>query len=134
MQAVIIHHHVSFFSSSSPCFIHCVPGWREHRSGGRRGNDCKGIPTIVINAGDSLANEAGFDHYIGANDFNTGKDSGEKMISACPGCERFYCIDHCGGCESWVARCEGFEAAVGEGYGQRIEIDDSSKDAYIASI
>lgn len=56
------------------------------------------------------------------------------MISACPGCERFYCIDHCGGCESWVARCEGFEAAVGEGYGQRIEIDDSSEDAYIASI
>ncbi len=56
------------------------------------------------------------------------------MLSACPGCERFYCIDHCGGCESWVARCEGFEAAVGERYGQRIEVDDSSEDAYIASI
>jgi simple sugar transport system substrate-binding protein len=94
-----------------------------------------GIPTVIINAGGNLAQESGnFLHFIGADDYNTGKDSGEKLLAACPTCQRFYCLDHCGGCTSWTDRCRGFEDAVGEAYGQTIQIDDSSEDAYIASV
>eukprot|EP00985_Skeletonema_marinoi_P004509 scaffold1957_cov118-Skeletonema_marinoi.AAC.16 len=94
-----------------------------------------GIPTVIINAGGNLAQESGsFLHFIGADDYNTGKDAGEKLLAACPTCQRFYCLDHCGGCTSWTDRCRGFEDAVGDAYGQTIQIDDSSEDAYIASV
>lgn len=100
-----------------------------------------GIPTIVINAGLTMAQDASgnissnkFLNYIGTDDYQTGEASGTKLLSACPDCKRFYCLDHCGGCTSWVERCRGFGDAVGEGYGQRIPIDDSSEDAYIASV
>ena len=95
-----------------------------------------GIPTIVINSGHDLAdavNEDGtsgtFLHFVGADDYTTGKDSGDKLVSTCPECDTFYCIDHCGNCTSWFQRCRGFGEVVGSENGQ-ITIDDTNVDTY----
>ena len=98
-----------------------------------------GIPTVVINAGGNLVQEPqddgnNFLHFIGADDYNTGKESGERLIEECPTCKRFYCLDHCSNCTSWFERCRGFGDAVGEAYGQQIQIVDDSEEAYIASV
>ena len=95
-----------------------------------------GIPTIVINSGHDLAeaavneDESGstFLHFVGADDYTTGKDSGERLTYACPECDTFYCIDHCGNCTSWFQRCRGFGEAVGSGYPEngQLTIDDTN--------
>jgi len=96
-----------------------------------------GIPTIAINNGlNPTDNFTGFLHFVGADDTETGKDSGEKLVSTCTTCDTFYCLDHCSNCPSWKQRCRGFGDAVGEGYGEKshIIVDPTNVDTYLSSV